>query len=197
MDETRFRIAIDLFDQANAEDPNAEIVDGVAQPRELVYARRMTTRLERFAPDASEPLRLAVRGQHIRRWTTPRSAYPPGRAGYHAWRRSLAAFHAETAGALLAEAGYDRQTVRRVRALVQKEGLATDAETQTLEDVACLVFLEHYAADFAARHDEAKCVGVLRKTWRKMSERAHAFALSGKVRLPEPLLPLIQKAVAT
>ena len=43
---------------------------------------------------------------------------------------------------------------------------------------------------------EAKWLDIVRKTWKKMSEEARQFALSGKIRLPEPLLPLIQKAVS-
>jgi hypothetical protein len=67
-----------------------------------------------------------------------------------------------------------------------------------MEDVVDLVFLEHYLTGFAAQHpeyDEAKWIPIIRKTWEKMSKRAHEFALSGKIRLPEALVPLILKAV--
>ena len=63
----RFREAMARFDRANAEDPNVETADGPSHPKELLYARRMSDALERFAPDASEVVRLAVRCQHIRR----------------------------------------------------------------------------------------------------------------------------------
>ena len=68
-----------------------------------------------------------------------------------------------------------------------------------LEDVTDLVFIEHYMLDFAGKHpeyDEEKWLDIIRKTWKKMSDRAHQFALSGGITLPEPLVPLIQKAVA-
>ena len=175
-ESSRFLVAIGLFDQANAEDPNRERVGGADEPKELVYARRMTVRLADLAPDASEALRLAVRCQHIRRWTSRRSDYPAGRTGYRQWRSARAVYHAETAGALLQRAGYDPAEVARVQALVRKERLIADPEAQTLEDVACLVFLEHYAAEFARQHDTAKVVSVLQKTWRKMSTRARAAA---------------------
>ena len=81
-DAARFRTAVARFDQANAEDPRVETADGAACPKELLYARRMTEALDRFAPDASEAVRLAARCQHIRRWTTPRGRYPAGRGGY-------------------------------------------------------------------------------------------------------------------
>ena len=99
--DPRRQQAFDRFDRENAEDPNVEVVGGVAQPKELVYARRMTEQLDRFAPDASEPLRLAARCQHIRRWTIPRAEYPVGRAGYREWRTTLATFHASTAASIL------------------------------------------------------------------------------------------------
>ena len=175
-DAARLRAAIARFDAANAGDPNREPVDGVDQPRELVYARRMTDVLGGFAPDASEVVRLAARCQHIRRWTIPRSDYPEGRDGYRRWRTDLARFHAVTAGAILRDVGYDDALITRVQALLRKEQLKADPEVQLLEDVACLVFMEHYLPAFARQHDEEKLAGILRKTWRKMSARGQAAA---------------------
>lgn len=189
----RFEQAIARFDRANAEDPNLERVDGVDAPKELVYARRMSERLALFAPDASEPLRLAVRSQHIRRWTIPRAGFPEGRDGYREWRTRLAAFHAGTAGAILRDLGYGDDVVARVESLLRKERLKADADAQTLEDVACLVFLEHQAAAFASQHDDAKVLGILRKTWRKMSERGRAAALD--LELAPAVRALVERAV--
>ena len=169
--------AIARFDAANAGDPNRDLVDGIEQPRELVYARRMTETLERFAPDAPDVVRIAVRCQHIRRWTISRADYPDGRDGYRGWRNDLARFHAETAGGILRGVGYGDALVARVQALLRKERLKTDPDVQLLEDVACLVFLQHYLPAFAPRHDEDKVVNILRKTWRKMSARGQAAAL--------------------
>ena len=179
-------------DLANAADPNQEVVNGQSEPKELVYSRRMTDRLARFAPNASEALRLAARCQHIQRWTISRADFPEGRMGYRRWRTTLATFHAETAGALLQEVGYDDATVTRVQTLLRKENLKTDVEVQTLEDVACLVFLEHYAAAFAAKQDAAKLVEILRKTWRKMSEQGREAAL--RVDLVPAVRTLVEQA---
>jgi hypothetical protein len=193
-DSSRFNEAIARFDAANAQDPNKETVDGVEHPKELLYARRMSAWLERLAPDASEALRLAARCQHIRRWTIPRSHYPMDRAGYKQWRTELAKFHARTAGEILEEVGYDQETIRRVQGLLRKERLKLDPETQLLEDVICLVFLENYFADFARQHDEEKLIGVLRKTWRKMSPRGHEAALT--LELPTNARGLVERALA-
>ncbi len=193
-DAERLREALARFDQANAEDPNRERVDGVEQPRELVYAQRMTETLERFAPDASEAVRLAARCQHIRRWTVPRDTYPDGRDGYRRWRADLARFHAETAGAILRDVGYCDDTIARVGALLRKERLKADPEVQLLEDVACLVFLQHYLPAFAPRHDEEKLAGILRKTWRKMSARGQAAAL--RLNLEPSLRELVKLAAS-
>ena len=165
-----FERACERFDAANADDPQRDVDGGIEQPRALLYARRMTAALDRFRPHAPEPVRLAARCQHIRRWTIPRADYPAGRDGYRRWRTDLAQFHAETAAALLVEVGYDEAVIARVRALLRKERLKADAGVQLLEDVICHVFLEHYLADFAKTQDEEKLRGVLRKTWRKMSD---------------------------
>ena len=193
-DQARFERAIALFDAANAEDPNQD----QGQPKELLYARRMTGMIVRYAPDASEVAQLAVRAQHIRRWTVPRSSYPMTREGYHAWRTGLYKFHAETAGELMRQAGYDDAMIDRVKAAVGKRGLKVNPDTQMMEDVTDLVFLEHYMLDFAGKHadySEEKWLEIVRKTWKKMSDRAHAFATGGGIKLPEPLVPLILKAI--
>lgn len=196
-DQERFTRAIARFDAANAEDPNVEMADGRPRPKELLYAERLTAMLGRFAPEASATLRLAARCQHIQRWKIPRADYPMTRPGYQQWRLRLRDFHAERAGAILRDAGYDDATIARVRSLIRKEALKTDAEAQTLEDVVDLVFLESYLADFVAGHsgyDEAKFVDILRKTGRKMSARGRAAALT-LIAPPTALLPVIRKAM--
>jgi Domain of unknown function (DUF4202) len=177
-DAERFNAAIARFDAANAEDPTTEIFQGAIYPKELLYAQRMTTWLDKLAPDASEVLCLAVRCQHIRRWTIPRHTYPMDRTGYLRWRTTLAKFHADIAAAILREVGYDDATIRRVQTLLRKESLKRDPEVQCLEDVICLVFLENYLAEFATQHDEAKIIDILQKTWKKMSARGHEVALT-------------------
>lgn len=198
-DKQLFERAIALIDAANSEDPNRETVDGKDWPKELLYSHRMSDMIQRYAPDAGDVARLAVRAQHIQRWKTPRSAYPEGRQGYLQWRTGLYKFHAETVGDLLVQAGYDEAFVERVKQAVGKRALKVNPDTQLLEDVTDLVFIEHYMLDFASKHpeyDEAKWIDIVQKTWKKMSERAREFALGGGIELPEPLVPLIRKAVA-
>ncbi len=191
--------AIALIDAANSEDPNEEVVDAKRWPKELLYAHRMSDMLQRYAPDADEAVRLAIRSQHIQRWKSPRSDYPMNRKGYHQWRTGLYRFHAETAAELLQQADVAADTIERVRQAVGKRALKSNSDTQMVEDVAGLVFIEHYMQAFADKHpeyEELKWIDIIRKTWRKMSPQAQQFALSGSVKLPEPLVPLIQKAVA-
>ena len=182
----RYLEAIRRFDAANAEDPRTDDVDGEAHPRELLYAMRMSERLEAFAPGASEALRLAARAQHIRRWDIPRSEYPMDRSGYRRWRTALGAYHADVAAEIMADVGYAESEVERVRDLLQKKRLKKDPEVQALEDVICLVFLEHYLEAFAREQEEEKMIKIIRKTWAKMSERGQAAALS------LPLTPSVQ-----
>lgn len=172
----RFEDALRLIDEANSEDPNTESFEGEDYPKELLYSMRMTKWLETIEPQASEALRLAVRSQHIRRWEIPRSEYPLDRKGYHQWRTRLYDYHGEKAAEVLEKVGYDEETIARVRKLLKKKGLRSNPETQTLEDVACLVFLESYFWDFSRLHDEEKIIGILRKTWVKMSARGQEAA---------------------
>jgi hypothetical protein len=193
-DPQRFDRAIALFDAANAQDPNKD----EGQPKELLYAKRMTEMIVRYAPDASEAAQLAVRAQHIKRWTVPRSSQPMTKEGYYAWRTGLYTFHAETAGELMQQAGYDEAMIEQVKAAVGKRGIKANPDTQMLEDVTDLVFIEHYMLGFAGQHadySEEKWLEIVRKTWKKMSDRAHAFATGGGIKLPEPLVPLILKAI--
>ena len=198
MNSSLYQAAIAAFDQANAEDPNKEVADGKEYPKELLYAQRMTEMQERFAPDASEAVKLACRAQHIQRWKSPRSDYPMDKKGYMLWRTNLYKFHAETAGALMKSVGYDDAMIDRVKTIVGKKDLKINPETQLMEDVVDLCFIEHYMLHFAQQkpdYDEAKWILIIKKTWDKMSESAHAFALAGKIKLPEALVPLILKAV--
>ena len=193
-DRERFTNAISQFDAANSEDPNSEVVDGEEYPKELLYAQRMTKWLDKIAPEASEALQLAARSQHIRRWDIPRREFLMDRRGYLRWRTSLYKYHAKTAAEILRRVGYDEATIDRVQRLLRKEALKRDPEAQCLEDVACLVFLESYFADFSKRYDEAKIIDIVQKTWKKMSPQGHRAALA--LALPPEALQLVQKALA-
>jgi len=188
-----------LIDAANAEDPNSETADGKSWPKELLYGHRMSEMLERYTPEADETQRLAIRAQHIQRWKTPRDTYPMDRQGYLQWRTGLYKFHAETLAGLMAQTGYDETEIERARQAVGKKAIKVNRDTQLLEDVAGLVFIEYYMLGFASKkgdYDEAKWIDIIRKTWKKLSDRAQQFALSGGIKLPDPLVPLIQKALA-
>ena len=182
------------FDAVNAQDPNVELVDGIAIAKELIYGQRMSAKLHNFFPEASTALQLAARSQHICRWKIPRNDYPMDRQGYKRWRLDLAAFHGETAGEILTANGYSNDTIQRVKDLLLKRSLKRDEEVQTLEDVICLVFLEYYIEDFATKHDEAKLIDILQKTWNKMSSKGHEAAL--KLPLSESILALVGKALS-
>ncbi len=176
MESERFRVLIEHIDQLNRHDPNTELVQGIATPRELLYAQRLTAWVLRLNPEASEALRIAARGQHVQRWTIPRERYPRTRAGYLRWRETLKAFHATTVVELMRQAGYPDAMITRVQVLISKRQLQTDAETQTLEDALCLVFLETQLTELRQKTPDEKMKDVVRKTWHKMSPRAHDVA---------------------
>ncbi len=193
-DSRRLRCAVEGFDALNAADPNTAAGPAGPVANELLYARRMSDRLAQFAPEASETVRLAVRAQHICRWKIPRSAYPMTRAGYLRWRKDLGAFHAETAGKVMRACGYAETVIEEVASILRKERLKLNPAAQLLEDVACLVFLEHYLDGFAPTQDKEKLLNILRRTWRKMSAEGRQAALA--LDLPAHLSALVRKALA-
>jgi hypothetical protein len=188
-DPKQFQAALLRFDEENSRDPNSEN----SQPRELLYSQRLTNWVLKLRPDASEELRLAARCQHICRWQSPRENYPLTRAGYLKWRADLKKFHAQKSGKILREVGYDEETIRRVQDLNLKKNFPNDADTRTLEDALCLVFLEFQLAGLAAKTADDKTINALQKSWGKMTEAARAEAL--KLNYGEREKTLLQRAL--
>lgn len=193
-DSARFARASEAFDRANADDPHTLMVDGQAQPRELLQAARLAAWVDRLEPEASEALRLAARCQHIRRWQIPRGSYPSGRVGYLQWRTQLGRFHAETATRILEEAGYERPLIDEVRRINLKQNLHSNPDSQTMEDALCLTFLQFEFEEFCAKYPPDKVTEVVQKTWKKMSPRAHEIALT--LPLSEVSLAVVTRALA-
>ena len=168
---------IERIDQLNREDPNTELIGGIAHPRELLYAKRLTEWVLRLNPKASEALRIAARGQHVQRWTIPRQRYKMNRRGYLRWRETLKAFHAKTLGELMREVGYPEELIQRVQQIMSKRRLQDDPDSQTLEDALCLVFLETQFAGLRQKTPDDKMKDILQKTWKKMSGPGRAAAM--------------------
>jgi len=178
MTEARFEAAIAAFDQANAEDPNIELDGGSVRPRELVHAERLTAWVERLDPNAGEALRLAARCQHIRRWHIPRADYAEGRVGYLRWRTELGRYHADESAKILRSVGYPDDLIEALRRINMKQGLRSNPDIKTMEDALCLCFMQYELEAFATKHPDEKLVHIIKKTWNKMSPRAHEIALS-------------------
>jgi len=191
---SRFDDAVAKIDAANSLDPNSEEFEGKSYPKELLYGQRMTGWMDKVAPDADEPLKIAARAQHIQRWELPRKDFDEGKKGYHLWRTTLYRIHGDKAAAIMAECGYDEDEIEKTRQLLLRRKLRSDPEAQILEDVICLVFLENYFLDFSTKHDEEKMIGIIQKTWAKMTPRGHEIALT--LDLSEAELALINKALA-
>lgn len=170
------------IDAANAADPGLE--DG--EPAALLYGQRMSAELARLAPEASEHLQIAARGQHVERWKLARNEYPEGREGYLDWRREQGRRHGARVAEMMAAAGYRPDDCDRVEAMLRKEGIKRDPEVQMLEDVICFVFLRWYFAPFAAKHEPEAIEKIVIKTARKMSAQGRARVLM-EYDLPPPL----------
>lgn len=189
-----YTVARKAIDRAHSADPHRT---PAGQPAELEYADRMEHWVTRLDAAATPLLRLAARCQHLERWTLPRSSQPEGKAGYFAWRKALYVRQAECARTLLESSGVPAGEAAEVATWVSKTGLKSNAGTQALEDAACLVFLEHEIAAFAAQHADyprEKFVEIIRKTWRKMSPAAQELART--LPLPEPIAALVHEAIA-
>ena len=185
----QFERAVQLIDEAHAQDPKKVTIDGQEVPYELHYGQKMTSYLERRSPNASDALKLAVRAQHFRRWEVPRDSYPMTRIGYHSWRTFLKKRQAQLVGPILEECGYSTEAVQK--AMAMREG---DPETQVLEDVACLVFLDDQFEEFEKGHDEEKIIKILQKTWVKMSPEGHKMAL--EIPMAQRCQDLVAKALS-
>ncbi|KAH8679643.1 hypothetical protein BGZ60DRAFT_369137 [Tricladium varicosporioides] len=194
MAEKNYQTAISLIDEAHAQDPNITVIDGQDIPYELHYAQKMTHYLSLRAPDASPLLKVAIRAQHFRRWEIPRSSYPMTKPGYLNWRTFLKKRQADLASAICLECNFTTEEAEEVAKLIRKEDLKKNEETQILEDVACLVFLDDQFDEFEKHHDEEKIISILKKTWGKMSEKGHELAL--KIPMSETSHALVVKALS-
>jgi len=181
VNRNRLNRAIALFDELNSKDPNREVINGKEQSKELLYAHRVTTMLKSYVSNPSEILQLAARCQHVQRWKVGRRSFPMTKTGYYQWRKKLRDFHAHTAEKILREVGYEESVIDQVCSLVKKEKLKTDIESQTLEDVVVLVFIENYLEDFINKHsnfDENKIMDIVDKSLRKMTIKGRQTALA-------------------
>ncbi len=193
MKPTRFETAIALIDKANSQDINTYQVSGLDYSKELLYAQRMSRKLLQFNPNASKALQIAARGQHICRWKIARNEYAMDRIGYLKWREVLKNMHADLTEDILKQVGYDTQFIERVKNIVLKKHIKKNEESQALEDVICLVFLDYYFEEFASKHSDEKVIDILQKTWKKMSKKGHETAL--KSNLSKESLSLIKQAI--
>ncbi len=192
---TKLQKALQLFDEYNQHDPHKITWNGEEYAAEYFYALQLYNWVKKLEPNAGEYLLLASRSQHIGRWKTPRTNYPDGKAGYLTWRKDLAKFHAQTAGELMLQAGYDEQDVKAVEHIILKENLRFDNEVQVMENALCLVFLQFQYGDFLAKHDDDKMIiRILRKTWLKMTEPGRQAAL--QLKYTQRGKDLIEKALS-
>jgi hypothetical protein len=193
-DSALFQKAIVAFDNYNSKDPNRELIGEDSIAKEVLYAQRMSSKLLEVKLDAPEYLRLAAHSQHIGRWEIARSSYPMNRNGYLKWRSQLKIHHAKIAGEILLNCGYDSMTIDKVKSLLLKRELNTNPDSQLLEDIVCLVFIEYYLDDFAAKHEEDKVIDIIQKTMKKMS--AEAIEKAGSLSIDKNILSLLSKAAS-
>lgn len=194
MTTSRLSNTLSAIDNINKQDPNITTFNGNTYPKELIYGERMSACLNEYWPDADEYLQIAVRAQHIKRWHLKRDAFDEGKSGYFTWRKELGKFHAELAKTLMLENGYSDDEGETTANIVRKAKLKSNVGSQTLEDVACLVFLIYYFDEFSSKYSEEKIISIVQKTWKKMSGKGHEIALS--LTLPEHLAKIVGKALA-
>jgi len=184
-----------LIYAAHDEDPNKHTTpEGKEIPYETHYSTKMENFLNKRAPDASKVLKLAICGQHFRRWEVPRDSYPRTKVGYHSWRTFLKKRQGQLVAEILEQQGFLEEDWKTCKALIEKEGLKQgEDEVQVLEDVACLVFLDDQFDDFKNHHDADKIVNILKKTWVKMSKEGQDMAL--ELPMTDDCKALVQRAL--
>lgn len=179
--------ALKLINKVLKEDPKGEA---------LIYSQQCFEWLKKLNPNFTDTQEMGARCQHFRRWDIPREDFPMDKKGYYQWRIKLYTYQAEKAADVLSNVGYSIEFIEEVKSMIAKKDLRKNENSQLIEDVACLVFLEHYIVPFAStkNYSEEKWVKIIQKTWAKMSDKAHKFAL--EINYPSPILALIKKALA-
>ena len=170
--------ALELIDGLNEGDPSIVRFEGREYPTALIEGIRACMWAQRLRDEAPEPLLIAARGHHLRRWEIPRDSYPRTREGYLAWRGRLYDFHAEAVGEVMREAGYSEEAIEQAGRLLRKQGIKSDADAQTYEDAVSLAFLEVRLPPFVSTVSDQQLSRALQQTWRKMSEAGHEAALT-------------------
>lgn len=181
------------IDEVHSLDPTIEVAYGKDFPAELLYSDRLVKCLEKFSPEASEQVKIAARCQHLKRWEIPRNTYPMDKVGYLKWRKALYIYQSEEAAKILKKVGYNDDFVDEVKALIQKKEISRNINAQTIEDIACLVFIEFYLDDFSKKHSIDKMKSIISKTWSKMSDKGQKAALS--IRMSENLKLIMLEAL--
>lgn len=174
---------LNAFDQAHLADP---------KQKELAYCKSVETWVQRLVEEPSEALLLAARCQHFERWVITRDSYPKDKPGYLRWRKDVATRQGERVLEIMRAHDCPEELANRVTQLVAKKIPRSDPESQALEDAACLVFLEEQAADFAPKYMD-KIIGIIQKTWVKMSPQGQALAL--QLDLPDEVFALVKQAL--
>jgi hypothetical protein len=169
---SRYEAAAAAIDAANSDDPTIVVVRGRQAPLALIHGQLAAEWIGRLVDEPDEALLLAGRAHHLRRWQLRRDSYPDGRAGYLRWRRDQKARHATEIAVILSPHGYPPDEIERVQRLIRREPIDG---VQTVEDAACLVFVETQLAGLTERMDHALLVEVIRKTARKMSPEGLRF----------------------
>ncbi len=166
---SRYAVACEQIDAANAQDPTLLVYRGTAHCKEILHSEMMTAWVERLDPEADESQLLAARAHHFRRWVYPRADYPAGRSGYLKWRAQAKKNQAAEVAQLLLNCGYSEEFTQRVGSIIRKEQRTTNPAVQTHEDALCLVFLDTQLDAVANRMGDAEMIEVIAKTLPKMS----------------------------
>jgi len=187
---SKFKDCIQAIDSLNKKDKNT--INN--EPKEFINSCRMTEMLAEVYPYSSEELSIAARAFHLERWIIPRNEYSMDRVGYLSWRSKLKEHHANKTAEIMDKLGYEDVNINHIKEIILRKFLKTNENAQKLEDIASLVFLKYDLASFSKKHSEEKCISILQKTWGKMSDKAHTFAL--QITYTDEALSLIKKALS-
>jgi len=170
--EEIYKQAREGIGKMHSEDLTFELENGESYPAEVLYSARMLAMLEIVNPQSTYLLKLAAQCQHLKRWGVPRANYPFDRRGYHQWRRVVMEYQLQQTNEILTEVGMESESILIITEALRNQGNKEDVNAQIILDTACLVFLKWYLQPFAAKHEQTKVADILKKTLRKMSDKA-------------------------
>lgn len=173
--EIQYNFCVKEIEKIHSSDNTLVNEDSGPISSELLYSNRMLSILEMLEPNSDYSTKLAAQCQHLKRWEIKRTEYPMTRQGYHQWRRVVMNHQLAQCKEVLIQSNIETDDIEEILSILRNQGNKMESKSQVIQDTACLVFVKWYLETFAVKHESSKVADILKKTKRKMSQKAIDF----------------------